>query len=172
METQEKKEKALVGIVMGSASDAEVMREARRILEVFGVESEVRVLSAHRTPEQTAEWAKNACDAGMKIIIAAAGMAAHLAGVVSAHTSLPVIGVPMSGGVLDGLDALLSTVQMPKGTPVATMGIGKAGAVNAALFAVRILALENSDLHRKLEDYRRARMSEVLAADRAIEKDL
>jgi phosphoribosylaminoimidazole carboxylase PurE protein len=125
-------------------------------------------MSAHRTPEQAIAWVSEAESAGKKVIIAAAGLAAHLAGVSAAHTFLPVIGVPMAGGPLNGFDALLSTVQMPKGTPVGTVGVGKAGAVNAALFAVRILALSDPALREKLAEYNQRQVEEVLASDRAL----
>lgn len=159
------KDKAIVGIVMGSATDAEVMQECANTLKSFGIGYEMRVLSAHRTPEEACMWAASASDRGLKVIIAAAGVAAHLAGVVAAHTSLPVLGVPMPGGALNGFDALLSTVQMPKGTPVATLAIGKAGAVNAALFAVRILGLSSADLEKQILKHKEQLRDEVLAAD-------
>lgn len=158
----------LVGIVMGSASDAEIMLEAKRILDEFGVTSEVRVLSAHRTPEQTADWAAGAAKRGMKVIIAGAGMAAHLAGVVAAQTEIPVIGVPLEGGMPGGIDALLSMVQMPKGIPVAVMSVGRAGAVNAGLFAVSILALQDDGLKEALRLFRRRRAEEVVLAERRL----
>lgn len=153
-----------VGIVMGSASDAEVMKVTKKTLDDFGVSVEMRVLSAHRTPAETVVWAESAEQRGMKVLIAAAGLAAHLAGVVSAHTNLPVIGVPMEGGPLSGLDSLLSTVQMPKGTPVGTVAIGSAGAVNAGLLAVRILAVSDDSLRNKLTAYRDKLRKEVLEA--------
>ena len=158
----------LVGIVMGSASDAEVMKLAKSTLEEFGIGSEVRVLSAHRTPQEACEWASSAEKRGLKVIIAAAGVAAHLAGVVAAHTVLPVLGVPMEGGPLNGFDALLSTVQMPKGTPVATLAIGKAGAVNSALFAVRILAQSDPALREKIANHKKKLAEEVLASDKKV----
>jgi 5-(carboxyamino)imidazole ribonucleotide mutase len=126
----------VIGIVMGSTSDWETMKAAAKMLEEFGVPYEAKAMSAHRTPHAVAEWASNAQKNGMKAIIAAAGGAAHLAGVVAAHTTLPVLGVPMPSKHLQGLDSLLSTVQMPKGIPVATFAIGDAGAANAALFAI------------------------------------
>ncbi|MCI5209705.1 MAG: 5-(carboxyamino)imidazole ribonucleotide mutase [Candidatus Electrothrix sp. ATG2] len=125
----------LVGVVMGSDSDLPVMRAATDFLDSVGVKNEIRISSAHRTPEQAAEYARTAAGRGLKVIVAGAGMAAHLAGVLAAHTTLPVIGVPIDASSLKGLDALLSTVQMPPGIPVGTMGIGKAGAKNAAVFA-------------------------------------
>jgi 5-(carboxyamino)imidazole ribonucleotide mutase len=156
---------ALVGIVMGSTSDWETMKAAAKMLQDFAVPFEAKAMSAHRTPHAVAEWAGNAQKNGMKAIIAAAGGAAHLAGVVAAHTTLPVLGVPMPSKHLQGLDSLLSTVQMPKGIPVATFAIGDAGAANAALFAVALLALGNSDLSKKLADFRRKQTETVLKAE-------
>ena len=144
----------MIGIVMGSASDWETMKAAAQVLENFGVPYEAKALSAHRSPHAVADWASSAQKNGLKAIIAAAGGAAHLAGVVAAHTTLPVLGVPMPSKHLQGLDSLLSTVQMPKGIPVATFAIGAAGAANAALFAVALLANENAALRRQLEDFR------------------
>jgi 5-(carboxyamino)imidazole ribonucleotide mutase len=154
----------VIGIVMGSTSDWETMKAAAKMLEEFGVPYEAKAMSAHRTPQAVAEWASNAQKNGMKAIIAAAGGAAHLAGVVAAHTTLPVLGVPMPSKHLQGLDSLLSTVQMPKGIPVATFAIGDAGAANAALFAVALLSLSNSDLHKKLTEFRRKQTEAVLQA--------
>jgi len=131
--------KALVGILMGSASDAETMAETEKILKENKIPYEINVLSAHRNPDEVSKYAKSAEKRGIKVLICGAGMSAALAGVVSAHTKLPVIGVPMESGSLKGMDALLSTVQMPGGVPVACMAIGKAGAKNAAIFAIRIL---------------------------------
>lgn len=159
------KDKVIVGIVMGSATDVEVMQECANTLKSFGIGYEMRVLSAHRTPEEACMWAASAADRGLKVIIAAAGVAAHLAGVVAAHTTLPVLGVPMPGGALNGFDALLSTVQMPKGTPVATLAIGKAGAINAGLFAVRILGLSSSEIAQQIIKHKEQLRDEVLAAD-------
>ena len=155
---------AVVGIVMGSASDWETMKAAAKTLEEFGVPYEAKAMSAHRTPHAVAEWATNAQKNGMKAIIAAAGGAAHLAGVVAAHTTLPVLGVPMPSKHLQGLDSLLSTVQMPKGIPVATFAIGEAGAANAALFAVALLALGDEAMKKKLDDFRRKQTDAVLKA--------
>jgi 5-(carboxyamino)imidazole ribonucleotide mutase len=152
----------MIGIVMGSTSDWETMKAAAKMLEEFGVPYEARAMSAHRTPHAVAEWASNAQKNGMKAIIAAAGGAAHLAGVVAAHTTLPVLGVPMPSKHLQGLDSLLSTVQMPKGIPVATFAIGDAGAANAALFAVALLAVSDANLARKLADFRRQQTEAVL----------
>jgi 5-(carboxyamino)imidazole ribonucleotide mutase len=151
-----------VGIVMGSTSDWDTMKAAARVLEEFGVGWEARAMSAHRTPKAVAEWAEGAAGRGTKVIIAAAGAAAHLAGVVAAHTTLPVLGVPMPSKHLQGLDSLLSTVQMPKGIPVATFAIGEAGAANAALFAVALLALSDRALAAKLDDFRRRQTETVL----------
>jgi len=154
----------MIGIVMGSASDWETMKPAAKMLEEFGIAYEARAMSAHRTPHEVAAWAEGAARRGMKAIIAAAGGAAHLAGVVAAHTTLPVLGVPMPSKHLQGLDSLLSTVQMPKGIPVATFAIGEAGAANAALFAVAILALADKDMAKKLHDFRARQTEAVLKA--------
>jgi 5-(carboxyamino)imidazole ribonucleotide mutase len=143
----------LVGILMGSKSDWETMRHADEMLTRFAVAHEARVMSAHRTPQQTAEYASGAATRGLEVIIAGAGGAAHLAGVIAAHTVLPVIGVPITSA-LNGLDSLLSTVQMPRGIPVATVAIGASGAANAALLAVAILAGSRPELRTKLEAYR------------------
>src|SRR5437773_900832 len=153
----------LVGIVMGSKSDWEAMKQASEMLARFGVPHESRVMSAHRTPAIVAEYASGAADRGLQAIIAGAGGAAHLAGVVAAHTILPVIGVPMQSAALNGIDSLLSTVQMPKGIPVATVAIGGSGAANAGLLAVAILATSRPDLRRKLQAYREELANEVLA---------
>jgi phosphoribosylaminoimidazole carboxylase PurE protein len=143
-----------VGIVMGSDSDLPVMQKAADALKEFGIESFMTVASAHRTPERVASFAQKAEKEGWKLIIAGAGMAAHLAGFLAAHTVVPVIGVPMDSSSLGGLDALLATVQMPGGVPVATMGIGSAGAKNAGLWAVQILAAFDPELRQKLKAYR------------------
>ena len=155
----------LVGIVMGSTSDWETMKNAAKMLEEFGVAYEAKAMSAHRSPQLVAEWASGAAQRGMKVIIAAAGGAAHLAGVVAAHTTLPVLGVPMPSKHLQGLDSLLSTVQMPKGIPVATLAIGDAGAANASLFAVAILALSDKALDRKLAEFRTKQTEAVKKAE-------
>jgi len=152
-------------ILMGSDSDLPVMREAADILERFGVPWEMRISSAHRSPVRTMSLASEAADRGVRIIIAGAGMAAHLAGVIAAKTTLPVIGVPMPGGALNGVDALYSTVQMPGGIPVATMAIGKPGAKNAGLFAVQVLALTDGRLADALHEYRREMEQEVADKD-------
>ena len=144
----------LVAVVMGSKSDWETMRHADQTLTDFDVPHECRVISAHRTPALAAEFASGAESRGLEIVIAAAGGAAHLAGVIAAHTVLPVLGVPMKSDALNGLDSLLSTVQMPAGIPVGTLAIGKAGAVNAALLAIAILANTRPELRKKLHDFR------------------
>ena len=144
----------LVGIIMGSKSDWDTMRHAAEILERFGVPHESKVVSAHRTPKLAAEYASSAESRGLQVIIAGAGGAAHLAGVVAAYTVAPVIGVPMQSAALNGLDSLLSIVQMPKGVPVATVAIGVSGAANAGLLAVAILATSRPDLRAKLQAYR------------------
>jgi 5-(carboxyamino)imidazole ribonucleotide mutase len=150
----------LVGVIMGSKSDRETMRQAEDMLARFDVAHESRVLSAHRTPALTAEYASTAASRGLEVIIAGAGGAAHLAGAVAAHTVLPVIGVPMVSA-LNGLDSLLSTVQMPKGVPVATVAIGPSGAANAGLLAVAILASSRPELRAKLQAYRDEMAAEV-----------
>jgi len=139
---------------MGSDSDLQVMQEAAAILKQFEIPYEIGVYSAHRSPHRTAEYVKNARQRGLKLIIAGAGSSAHLAGVTAAETTLPVIGVPVDSSPLSGLDSLLSTVQMPPGVPVATMGIGKSGATNAGIFAVQILALEDEKLMKRLVEYK------------------
>ncbi|MBI4876841.1 MAG: 5-(carboxyamino)imidazole ribonucleotide mutase [Acidobacteria bacterium] len=144
----------LVGVLMGSRSDWETMRQAHETLSRFGVPHECRVLSAHRTPHDTADYVSTAEERGLEVIIAAAGGAAHLAGVAAAHTVLPVLGVPMESPSLKGLDSLLSTVQMPGGIPVGTLAIGKPGAINAALLAVAILGLSRPELRTRLKQYR------------------
>jgi 5-(carboxyamino)imidazole ribonucleotide mutase len=149
-----KKPKPLVGVVMGSRSDWETMKSADEMLSRFGVPHECRVLSAHRSPKLTAEYAGSAERRGLVVIIAAAGGAAHLAGVLAAHTLVPVLGVPMESASLKGLDSLLSTVQMPGGVPVGTLGIGKPGATNAALLAIAILARHDASLRAKLRRFR------------------
>jgi 5-(carboxyamino)imidazole ribonucleotide mutase len=154
----------MIGIVMGSANDWDVMKAAAKMLEEFGVAYDAKAMSAHRTPHAVAEWAEGGAKRGMKAIIAAAGGAAHLAGVVAAHTTLPVLGVPMPSKHLQGLDSLLSTVQMPKGIPVATFAIGEAGAANAALFAVALLALSDPAMAKKLDEFRKRQTEAVLKA--------
>lgn len=156
-------EKPLVAVVMGSKSDWETMRHADETLTEFGVPHECRVRSAHRTPAQTAALASQAEARGIEVIIAAAGGAAHLAGVIAAHTILPVLGVPVESRALKGLDSLLSTVQMPAGVPVGTLAIGQAGARNAALLAIAILAGKRPELREKLRQFRQAEAEKVLA---------
>jgi len=153
--------KVLVGIMMGSRSDWDVMKTASETLTKFGVGHENRVLSAHRSPQLTAEYASSAELRGLEVIIAAAGGAAHLAGVVAAHTLLPVLGVPMESASLKGLDSLLSTVQMPGGIPVGTLAIGKPGATNAALLAVAILSAGRPGLREKLREFRREQAEKI-----------
>ena len=146
---------AQVGIVMGSDSDLGVMQSAADVLKDFGVAYEITVASAHRSPQRAAVWASTAPERGIKVIIAGAGHAAHLAGAMAAHTSLPIIGVPIDSSCLQGMDALLATVQMPPGIPVATMAIGKPGARNAGILAVQILALADNGLSEKLQEYKK-----------------
>jgi 5-(carboxyamino)imidazole ribonucleotide mutase len=165
-------DKPQVLIVMGSDSDLPVMEQAARVLKEFGISHEIRISSAHRCPHKTATLAAEAAGRGIKVIIAGAGMAAHLAGVIAAETILPVIGVPIGGGALNGIDALYSTVQMPGGIPVATMAIGKAGAINAGLFAVQMLALTDAALAAQLDEYRVKMAQEVEAKDCALQNNL
>ncbi len=153
--------KPLVNILMGSKSDWDVMKNASDTLAQFGVAHECRVLSAHRTPKETAEYVSGAEDRGVEVVIAAAGGAAHLAGVCAAHTVLPVLGVPMESKLL-GLDSLLSTAQMPGGIPVGTLAVGKAGAVNAALLAIAILGLKDPELRKKIKQYRADQADKIL----------
>jgi phosphoribosylaminoimidazole carboxylase PurE protein len=145
---------AEVAILLGSKSDEKFWQDAEKYLNYFGLEGELKILSAHRNPEAVTEFAVNARKNGYKIIIAGAGMAAHLAGAVAAHTDLPVLGVPLPGGIMDGLDALLSTVQMPAGIPVATFAVGTAGMRNACVFAAEILSLQQPELQEKLRTFR------------------
>lgn len=151
----------IVSVVMGSDSDLPVMEETAKVLDAFAIPYELYLTSAHRTPERTTQFARGAAKRGVRVMIVGAGAAAHLAGVIASQTLLPVIGVPIDATSLQGLDALLATVQMPGGIPVATMAIGKAGAKNAALFAVRLLALEDADLLKKLQAYVRKMAQEV-----------
>jgi 5-(carboxyamino)imidazole ribonucleotide mutase len=155
----------LVGVIMGSASDHATMRAAEDILRAFGVPHEVKVVSAHRTPEAMFEYARGARARGLRVIIAGAGGAAHLPGMVAALTPLPVLGVPVKSRALSGLDSLLSIVQMPAGVPTATFAIGEAGAANAALFAVRMLALHDPDLASRLDADRQRRADEATASN-------
>jgi 5-(carboxyamino)imidazole ribonucleotide mutase len=146
--------KPVVSIVMGSDSDLEIMREAGKALEEFGIAYEIDVTSAHRSPDRTADYARKAAGRGIRVIIAGAGGAAHLAGVIAAHTTLPVIGVPISATSLNGMDSLLATVQMPAGIPVATVAIGKPGATNAGILAAQILGLSDAVIAKKLEAHK------------------
>jgi 5-(carboxyamino)imidazole ribonucleotide mutase len=155
--------KPLVAIIMGSKSDWETMRHSVETLDELGVPNEARVLSAHRTPDATAEFAREAADRGLQVVIAGAGGAAHLAGVIAAHTRLPVLGVPIQSK-LHGLDSLLSIAQMPGGIPVGTLAIGEAGAKNAALLATAILALSDEKIRKNLEAFRKRQSEAVLAA--------
>jgi 5-(carboxyamino)imidazole ribonucleotide mutase len=155
----------LVGVIMGSQSDWDTMKAADEILTEFGVPHECRVVSAHRTPGWMAEYAGGAADRGLEVVIAGAGGAAHLPGMVAAHTILPVIGVPVQSAALNGLDSLLSIVQMPRGVPVATVAIGPAGAANAALLAIAILATARPDLRARLQAYRQTNAESVHRAD-------
>ncbi|MCD8554704.1 5-(carboxyamino)imidazole ribonucleotide mutase [Seleniivibrio sp.] len=161
-----------VGIIMGSKSDFEIAKEAVDILKGFGIEYEVIVSSAHRTPERTLEWAKTAEDRGLDAIIALAGAAAHLAGVVASETNLPIIAVPVSATSLNGLDALLSMVQMPGGIPVATMAIGKAGAKNAGIFAGQIIARSNKEVAKKVAQYKEDMKQKVYKDNEAVQEML
>lgn len=154
--------KVQVAIMMGSKTDLPVMEEAAKILKEFGVTYDIKVLSAHRTPKETVEYAEKFRTNGGQIFICGAGVSAALAGVVAAHTTLPVIGVPVDGGPLNGMDALLSTVQMPPGVPVGAVAIGKGGAKNAGLLAVRILSLSDPNLTKKLEAYREDQRQKIL----------
>jgi 5-(carboxyamino)imidazole ribonucleotide mutase len=153
--------KPLVAVIMGSKSDWDTMRHADETLSDFGIEHECRVISAHRSPSLATEFGSTAESRGLEVVIAAAGGAAHLAGVLAAHTTLPVLGVPMRSEALNGMDSLLATVQMPAGIPVATLAIGKPGAVNAALFAVAILANTRPELRQKLHDFRAAQEKKI-----------
>ncbi|MCI0488047.1 MAG: 5-(carboxyamino)imidazole ribonucleotide mutase [Blastocatellia bacterium] len=162
--------KKTVAILMGSDSDLEVMMEAARILDRFGVGYDVEITSAHRSPDRTRRYVKSAGKRGTRIFIVGAGAAAHLAGVVAAETTLPVIGVPLAGSALNGVDALYSTVMMPAGVPVATVAIGKAGASNAAVLAVQILAVSDDVLSEKLAEYKRELAKKVEACSRETKK--
>jgi len=155
-----------VAVIMGSDSDAEVVKKATAVLKEFDVPYEAHIYSAHRTPQEAADFSKNAEKNGFGVIICAAGMAAHLAGAIAANTTLPVIGIPIASGGLGGLDALLSTVQMPTGIPVATMAVN--GAANAAILSIEILSLEDETLRKKLSDYRAAGAEKVKEKDKAL----
>lgn len=159
-----------VAVLMGSDSDLPIVKGAINTLKEFGIGTEAHIMSAHRTPAQALEFASTAKDNGFGVIICAAGKAAHLAGIIAAHTTLPVIGIPMKSSTLDGLDALLSTVQMPKGIPVATVAID--GAENAALLAIQILAVNDVELSEKLTDMRRNMTDEVIAKDNKLQSEI
>ena len=163
--------KPLVSILMGSDSDLSVMEEASKVLEKFGIGHEVVVSSAHRSPERTRKYVVGASKRGIKILIAGAGAAAHLAGVVAAETTLPVIGVPIGSSALNGLDALLSTAQMPGGVSVAGMAIGKAGAKNAGILAIQILALNDKNLHKKLLQFKKDQAKAVEQKSRKLKSN-
>ena len=163
---------ARVGIVMGSDSDMGVMQSAADVLKDFEVAFEITVASAHRSPQRAAVWASTAPERGIKVIIAGAGHAAHLAGAMAAHTSLPIIGVPIDSSCLQGMDALLATVQMPPGIPVATMAIGKPGARNAGILAVQILALADAGLAEKLQEYKKDMAAKVEQKAKKLESSI
>ena len=166
------KKKTPVAVVMGSDSDMAVMQNCIDQLKDFGIKPAVRIISAHRTPQVAADFADQAAGKGIKIIIAAAGMAAHLAGAIAGRTTCPVIGVPIASNAgVGGLDALLSTVQMPPGVPVATVAIGKAGAKNAAVLAVQILALSDQDMAGKLADFKKAQEEKVIEKDSTLQQN-
>lgn len=160
-----------VGILMGSDSDLEVMREAEKRLDSFGIPYETRIMSAHRTPEKAAEYAATAEQRGLQVIICGAGAAAHLAGAIAANTTLPVIGIPIDSSSLKGLDALLATVQMPAGIPVATMAIGKAGAANAGIFAAQIVARKSADIAARLSQAKKEMAAGVEERDRKLQSE-
>ena len=165
-------QKPVVGIVMGSDSDFPIMEETVKALKSFDIPHEVRVISAHRAPAQVMEYARTAEKRGLKMIIAGAGGAAHLAGIIAAETTLPVIGVPIESSPLHGIDALLSTAQMPGGVPVATMAVGKAGAKNAAILSAQILSIYDGEINGKLKKFKASLEQEVTAKDRAIAEKL
>ena len=160
-----------VGILMGSASDLEIMREAEKRLDSFGIPYETRIMSAHRTPDKAAEYAATAQQRGLEVIICGAGAAAHLAGAIAANTTLPVIGVPIDSSSLKGLDALLATVQMPAGIPVATMAIGKAGAANAGIFAAEIVGRKDAHVAAKLAQSKKEMAASVEEQDRKLQAE-
>ena len=166
------KAKAEIGIVMGSDSDWSIVKSATETLDSFGIGYEVRVISAHRTPELAAEYASSAEKRGLKVILSAAGGAAHLGGVLAAATILPVIGIPIKGGALNGIDSLLATIQMPAGIPVATVTLGSAGPINAALFAVQILAVGRAGLRKKFAAYKEQLKEKVTKGNARVQKEL
>ncbi len=167
-----KENRAEVGIVMGSDSDWPIVKTATETLESFGVAYEVRVISAHRTPEMASEYSATAQERGLKIIISAAGGAAHLGGVLAAHTVLPVIGIPIKGGAVNGVDSMWATLQMPAGIPVATVTLGSAGPINAAVLAVQILAVGREDLRTKLAAYKEELKDKVHNGNARVQKEL
>ena len=167
-----KKKKPEVGIVMGSDSDWPIVKHAVETLETFDIAFEVRVISAHRTPDAASDYARGAARRGIKIILSAAGGAAHLGGVLAAHTTLPVIGIPIKGGALNGIDSLLATIQMPSGIPVATVTLGSAGPINAAIFAAQILALGRPALARKMKSYKNSLKRKVTRGDARVQSEL
>lgn len=164
--------KPLIGVVMGSDSDWSLVKKTVDIFKKFDVEFEVRVISAHRTPELASEYASSAEDRGLQVIIAAAGGAAHLGGVLAAHTVLPVVGIPVAGGALNGVDSLYATIQMPSGIPVATVTLGSAGPVNAALFAIQILGGSIPELRAKFHDYKEELKEKVTKGNQRVNDDL
>ncbi|MCQ2378899.1 MAG: 5-(carboxyamino)imidazole ribonucleotide mutase [Victivallaceae bacterium] len=161
-----------VAVVLGSKSDLEIVRGAFDTLQQFGVPFVARVLSAHRTPDEAAEFARNARSEGVEVVICAAGMAAHLGGVIAAHTTLPVIGIPVPSAPFDAFDSLLATVQMPPGVPVGAVTCGKAGGKNAALYAIEILAVKDAALAQKLADFRKEQREKVLQSDAELASEL
>ncbi len=165
------KKKAPVGIVMGSDSDLPIMTETARMLQQLGVPFDIEITSAHRSPERTSDYARSATGRGLKVLVVGAGGAAHLAGVIAAETTLPVIGVPIASSPLGGTDSLFSTVQMPGGVPVATMAVGKAGAVNAAIFAAQILATSNVSLSRRLAQHKREMARAVAEKSKRLKRE-
>ena len=169
---KQKKTKPEVAIVMGSDSDWPIVQKAAETLDGFGVAYEVRVMSAHRTPEQASKYASGAVRRGLKVIIAAAGGAAHLGGVLAGHTTLPVIGIPIKGGAVNGMDSLLATLQMPAGIPVATVTLGSAGPVNAALLAVQMLAIARPALAKKLAAHKVAMKEKVAKGNARVQREL
>ena len=163
---------AQVAMVMGSGSDLDVMMNGIKVLKGYGIEYEVRVISAHRAPDAVGEYARAAASRGIKVLIAGAGAAAHLAGALAAHSALPIIGVPLVASSLGGFDALLATVQMPGGVPVGTVGVGKAGAVNAAHLAARIIAISDEDIARKVAAERASQIDKVIHMDNELQERL
>ncbi len=161
-----------VAMVMGSGSDLDVMMNGIKVIKGYGIEYEVRVISAHRAPDAVGEYARAAASRGIKVLIAGAGAAAHLAGALAAHSALPIIGVPLVASSLGGFDALLATVQMPGGVPVGTVGVGKAGAVNAAHLAARIIAISDKDIARKVADERASQIDKVIHMDSELQERL